>query len=169
MKTWTWRILLAVVNVMLVLSLSPAFFRGLLAHSMSLYLILNCLNVVPFTVFNTIASYQISHHFLYWTHGYWARFLFWEMQAFIFLFWFWVGWKIDLRVASRDAAPAWGIVEAVLGLALSLVLLLTRPIPPAPGYAGVFRWVVMLWAVALFAYALFSFTRLWRAPRQRAH
>jgi hypothetical protein len=167
MKTWTWRVVLPVLMVILSIGLSPWFFHGLLAHSLGLYLFVNCVNAVPFTVFNTIALYQMRHHVLIWGHRYWARSLFWEIQALVFLFWFWVGWKIDLRLAWRDSAPASALVEAVLALALSLLLFLQRPIPPAPGYAALYRSIVMLWAVALLAFAIFRAARLWSTQHAR--
>lgn len=167
MKTWACRIVLPVVMVILSMGMSPWFFGGFLAHSLGLYLVVNCLNVVPFTLFNTIAPFQINHQLFYSGHSYWARSFFWEIQVLVFLFWFWVGWRIDHRLASRDSAPASAIVEAVLAVALALFLFLNHPAPLAPGYAEIYRWIVRLWVLALLLFAILRVSRLWST--QRAH
>ncbi|MFZ0335219.1 MAG: hypothetical protein WAN10_18840 [Candidatus Acidiferrales bacterium] len=167
MKTWTWRIVLAVVNVILSIGMSPWFFGGLLAHSVNLHFFVNCINVVPTFVSAMTATYQIDHHLLYWTHGYWVRYLFWEHQLLVFLFWWWAGWKIDLKMASRDCGRAWTIAEVAVALGLSLLLPLHRPYERGYPYVVAFRFVTLAWAVALFAYSLSGFLRLWGAQQRR--
>jgi hypothetical protein len=163
MKRWAWRIVLPIPLAILSIGQAPLMFGGLLSHGLGLFFVVSCLDMIPFSVFNTIAPYQISHHWFPW----WARALFWEIHALVFLFWFWVGWKIDLRLASRDTGPAVEVVEAVVGLGLSLMLFLQRPIPPVAGYAVVYRVVVMVWAVALLAFVILRVARVWAARQGR--
>ncbi len=76
-------------------------------------------------------------------------YLFWEYNLILFLFWWWVSWKIDLRNASRDCGRAWTIAEFIFGLTLSLVLLLQsgNQNPRGP-YPQAVEWVRMGWALS---------------------
>ena len=116
LSAWKWRIILPVAMVLLSIGLSPWFFNGLLAHSFNLFFVVMALNIVPGAIQGVTYQYQLPH--LYWTHGYWVRFMFWEYMLMVFLFWWWVGWKIDLKAASLDCSRTWTIVEIILGLAL---------------------------------------------------
>jgi hypothetical protein len=167
MKGCIWRIVLPILMVLLFLGLSPRFFGGIFGHSLGLYFIVHYLNAVPLSVSNPIAQFQISHQMLYWTRGYWPRYIFWQFQLLVVLFWLWVGWKIDLKLASREPAPAVSIVEIVAGIALSLFLLLHRP------YAHIYRpddnfpVAVIFWGVLLLGYSVFRAARLWSVQHAR--
>jgi len=166
MKTWKWRIALPIANVLLAIGMSPWFYNGLLANSPNLYFAVQCLDVVPTVVSDRSATFQISHQMLYWTRGYWVRSLFWEHQVMVFLFWCWVGWKIDLASASLDCGRVCTIVEGVVGFVLSpLPYLHSRTYRMYP-YPNALRWVLIGWSVALFCYSLVRLSRV-LATRRR--
>ncbi len=152
MSSWKWRIILSAGIVLLSVGMSPWFFNGLLAHSFDLYFLVSCLNVIPGSVLSAIFPYEIGH--LHWTRGYWARFIFWQYHLMVFLFWWWVGWKIDLKFSSKGCSRRWTIAEVVAGLGLSLALFLRHDAQRLYPYPDAGRWLVMAWSLALLAYSL---------------
>ena len=155
MKAWKWRIVLSVADTLLSLGLSPQFYHGLLAHSFMFYFLVRCLNLVP-SVFVGVTGIWRSYHIILGSPGSWTFYLFWNSQFLNFLFWWWVGWKIDLKVASRDCARGWTLAEVILGFMLSLMVLLSfhagEPVAMQAARIG--------WGVALFCYSLFLLPRL---------
>ena len=73
-SAWKWRIILSVTIVLLTIGMSPWFYSGLLANSPNLHFVLNSLNTIPAQLLNMTFQNQLPH--LYWTRGYWPRFLF---------------------------------------------------------------------------------------------
>jgi hypothetical protein len=165
-SAWKWRIILSVTSVLLTIGMSPWFYHGLLANSPNLYFVLNSLNTIPGQLLNMTFQYQLPH--LYWTKGYWPRFLFWEYELMVFLFWWWVGWKVDLKAAARDLGRAWTIAEAVVGLGLSLLLFHRRTMGRSYPYPDADHWVVSGWSVFLLCYSLLRLAQLRATSRRLA-
>jgi hypothetical protein len=159
-RSWKWRIILPVAIVLLSIGLSPFYFQGILAHSFSLFFVSTALNIVPATVFN--GSYPWQQAFLRWMSSYWKRFGFWEYQFLVFLFWLWVGWKIDLKVASRDCARTWTIAEIILALACSLMAFQFRAGVQLPSCPNAIPRIAIAWSVILVSYAVFRLSQLRR-------
>jgi hypothetical protein len=157
MKTWKWRVVLSVADTLLSLGLSPQFYHGLLAHSFTFYFLVRGLNLVPST-FTEVTGIYLIYHVILGGLGPWAFYLFWNSQFMNFLFWWWVGWKIDLKVASQDCGLGWTLAEAILGLTLSLMVLFE--FRAGPQYVAM-QAVRIGWGVALFCYSLFRFRRSW--------
>ena len=163
---WKWRIILSVASVLLTIGMSPWFYYGLLANSPNLNFLVDSLNTIPREFLNMTFEKQLPH--LYWTKGYWPRFLFWEYQLMVFSFWWCVGWKLDLKAEERDLGRAWTIAEAVVGLALSLLLFHRRTMGRAYPYPDADHWVVFGWSVFLFCYSLLRLARLRTTSRRLA-
>ena len=147
MKTWTWRIVLSAANALLGFAVSPQSFHGAFAFSPGLYFLVGSLDLVPRDFVNMVGTYQIKHHLLW---GYWVRFLFWEYLLTVFLFWWWIGWKIDFKIARRSSGPIWAWAEFVLGVGLSLMLLFE----PRAERVNVPDLMSMVWGVVLVCYSL---------------
>ncbi len=96
-----------------------------------------------------------NHHLLYSTAGYWVRFLFWEYLLMVFLFWWWIGWKIDLKIARRSSGPIWTWAEFVLGVGLSLMLLFE----PRAERVNVPDLMSIVWGIVLVCYSLLQLFR----------
>jgi hypothetical protein len=156
MKHWKWRIALSAADTLLSLGLSPQFYHGLLAHSFAFYYCVQCLNLVPSVFVEVTHIFSIYHVILGWL-GPWTFYLFWNSQFVNFLFWWWVGWKIDLKVASRDCGAGWTLGDATLAFTLSLMVLLTFH---ANDHLAI-QAARIGWSVALFCYSLFRLRRLW--------
>jgi hypothetical protein len=152
MKTWTWRIVLSAANALLGFALSPQSFHGAFAFSPGLYFLVSGLDLVPRDFTNMVGTYQINHHLLW---GYWVRFLFWEYLLTVFLFWWWIGWKIDLKIARRSSGPIWTWAEFVLGVGLSLMLLFE----PRAERVNVPGLMSIFWGVVLVCYSLLQLFR----------
>jgi hypothetical protein len=152
MKTWTWRIVLSAANALLGFALSPQSFHGAVAFSPGLYFLVSGLDLVPRDFTNMVGTYQINHHLLW---GYWVRFLFWEYLLTVFLFWWWIGWKIDLKIARRSSGPIWTWAEFVLGVGLSLMLLFE----PRAERVNVPGLMSIFWGVVLVCYSLLQLFR----------
>ncbi len=164
MSTFKWRIILSVGSVLLSIGMSPWFYNGLLADSPNLHFIVKTLNTIPDQFLAMTFTYQLPH--LYWTRGYWPRFLFWEYQLLVFLFWWWVGWKLDLKAESRALGRTWTTTEAVVGLVLSLILFQRRTVNHGYPYPDAYHWVLVGWSIFLFCYSLLRFAQLWTTSRQ---
>ncbi|HXW90496.1 MAG TPA: hypothetical protein VEK33_08110 [Terriglobales bacterium] len=154
--------MLPVVSVLLPLGLSPSFLHGLFAYSPNLFFFVSCWNLVPEAILSVISP----HENLYWTHGRWALFLFWQYEFTVFLFWCWVGWKIDLRAASRDCGSACTITEILLGVALSITMFALRFRVLVPPYREAGPWIAMAWSLVILCYSLLRLSNLWTATRQ---
>lgn len=165
-SAWKWRIILPVTIVILTIGMSPWFYHGLLANSPDLHFVLNSLNTIPRQVLNMTFQSQLPH--LYWTRGYWPRFLFWEYQLMVFSFWWWIGWKFDLKAKARDLGRSWTIAEAVVVLALSLLLFHRRTMGRAYPYPDADHWVVVGWSVFLFCYSILRLAQLRTTSRPLA-
>lgn len=152
MKTWTWRIVLSAANALLGFALSPQSFHGAVAFSPGLYFLVSGLDLVPRDFTNMVGTYQINHHLLW---GYWVRFLFWKYLLTVFLFWWWIGWKIDLKIARRSSGPIWTWAEFVLGVGLSLMLLFE----PRAERVNVPGLMSIFWGVVLVCYSLLQLFR----------
>jgi hypothetical protein len=164
LNAWKWRIVLPVAIVLLSIGLSPLLFNGLLAHSFNLFFVVMTLTLVPRAIQGVTYQYQLPH--LYWTHGYWFRFMFWEQLLMVFLFWCWVGWKIDLKAAGRDCSNTWTIVEIILGLACSLVTFQIRAGERLPPYRNAGPWLAIMWSAILLSYSLLRVSQLLATPRR---
>jgi len=152
MKTWTWRIVLSAANALLGFALSPQSFHGAVAFSPGLYFLVSGLDLVPRDFTNMVGTYQINHHLLW---GNWVRFLFWEYLLTVFLFWWWIGWKIDPKIARRSSGPIWTWAEFVLGVGLSLMLLFE----PRAERVNVPGLMSIFWGVVLVCYSLLQLFR----------
>jgi hypothetical protein len=160
MKAWKWRIALSVADTLLSLGLSPQFYHGLLAHSFLFYYFVRSLNLVPSVFVELTHLYSTYHVILGWL-GPWTFYLLWESQFMNFLFWWWVGWKIDLKAASRDCGMGWTLADVILGFTLSLMVLLTFH---SNDHLAI-QAARIGWGVALFCYSLFRLRRLWAILR----
>lgn len=154
MKTWTWRVILSAANVLLLFLLLPRSFHGTFASSPGLYFVVTSLDLVPRAFGNMVVTYPINHHLLYSTAGYWAHFLFWEYLLMVFMFWWWIGWKIDLRLARHSSCQTWTWAEFVLCFSFSLMLLFERG-----EHTQALALVSIAWAVALGCYSLLQLRR----------
>jgi hypothetical protein len=152
MKTWTWRIVLSAANALLGFAVSPQSFHGAFAFSPGLYFLVGSLDLVPRDFANMVGTYQIKHHLLW---GYWVRFLFCEYLLTVFLFWWWIGWKIDFKIARRSSGPIWTWAEFVLGVGLSLMLLFE----PRAERVNVPDLMSIVWGVVLVCYSLLQLFR----------
>jgi len=92
--------------------------------------------------------------------------MFWEYQLLVFLFWWWVGWKIDMKTQSPDCSRKWTIVEIILGLACSLVTFQLRAGERLPPYPDAGPWLAIAWSVILLSYSLICLSQLWAMRRQ---
>lgn len=172
MKARKWRIVLSVADTLLSLGLSPQFYHGLLAVSFTVLYLVRCLNLVPAAFVGVTGIWRTYHVVLGGRGGGWLFYFFWNSQFLNFLFWWWIGWKIDLRVASRDCGRAWTLAEAIVGFTLSLMVLLEFR---AVGHFAMPRGRMMMtgeyavqaarigWALALFCYFAFRLRRVWGA------
>ena len=131
--------------------LSPQAFHGEPAHSSGLYLLVRCLDPVPRVVVTDI--FRLNLHVAMGHH--WLTTLFWEYILVMFLFWWWVGWKIDLKTASRGSGPTWTLAEFAVGLTLALMLFFEPRIEHGQG----FGLASMVWGVALLCYSLLQLRR----------
>jgi hypothetical protein len=155
MKTWKWRIILSVADTLLSLGLSPQFYRGLLAHSVPFYVLVSGLNLVP-SVFAEVTGIWRAYHIILGSLGSWTFYLFWNSQFLNFLFWWWVGWKIDLKIASRECGRGWMLADVILGFTLSLMVLLSFH---STDHLAI-RGARIGWGVGLFCCSLFLLPRL---------
>lgn len=127
-------------------------FHGAFAFSPGLYFLVSGLDLVPRDFANMVGTYQINHHLLW---GYWVRFLFWEYLLTVFLFWWWIGWKFDLKIARRSSGPISTWAEFVLGVGLSLMLLFE----PRAERVNVPDLMSIVWGVVLVCYSLLQLFR----------
>ncbi len=164
-RDWKWRIILSSAAVLLSIGMSPSFFNGVLANRPSLWFVTSALNLVPSSILAVLFPYEIGH--LYWTRGYWVRFVFWQSQFLVFWFWWWIGWKIDLRSAARDCSRNWTIAEIAVGLGLSFMLFIRRGAGRAYPYGGATPWLMMAWSAVLLMYSLVRLRQLRGAGGQR--
>lgn len=164
LSAYKWRIILPVTMILLLLALSPSFFHGLFAYSWNLFFVVMALTLVPRTICNVAAKYQLGH--LYWTHGHWALFLFCECLVLVALFWCWIGWKIDLKAQSRGCSRAWAIAEIVLTAGCSLVIFQLRAEQRLPPYPNASELIAIMWSVILLGYSLQRLSQLWRTRHQ---
>lgn len=159
-NTWKWRIVLSVADTLLSLGLSPQFYHGLLSRSFLVYYLVHALNLVP-SAFAEVTHIYTSYHVILRALGPGTFYVFWESQLINFLFWWWVGWKIDLKIAARDCGPGWSWAEAILGFALTLMVLLTFH----AGENVVLQAARIGWTLALLCYSFFRLTRAWAMLR----
>lgn len=160
MKTWKWRIVLSVADTLLSLGLSPQFYHGLLAQSFVVYFLVRGLNLVP-SAFVEVTHIYPAYHMILRSLGPWTFYVFWNSQFVNFLFWWWVGWKIDLKVASRDCGLGWSLADVILGFTLTLMVLLTFH----TGEHVAMHAARIGWALALFCCSLFRLPRVWAMLR----
>lgn len=170
MKNRKWRIILSVADTLLSLGLSPQFYHGLLAGSVTVLYLVRCLNLVPAAFVEVTGIWRTYHVVLGGRSSGLLFYFFWNSQFLNFLFWWWVGWKIDLRVASRDCGRVWTLAEAIAGFTLSLIVFLefrtVRHFAVARGStmmtAGYAVQAARIgWALALFCYFAFRLRQLW--------
>lgn len=176
MKNRKWRLILSVADTLLSLGLSPQFYHGLLAGSVTVLYLVRCLNLVPAAFVEVTGIWRTYHVVLGGRDSGFLFYFFWNSQFLNFLFWWWVGWKIDLRVASRDCGRVWTLAEAVAGFALSLVVFFDfRTVRhfAVPGVRMMMtgEYAVQAarigWALALFCYSIFRLRQLWTADSGR--
>ncbi len=183
MKTWKWRVVLAVANLVLAVGMSALgarewavdhrlhpeyFYHGNLYYVPTAQWLSYCLNVPSFAVVNLTGNFAMRHHLLPsgWFGTYCFYFVHYEYYLALFLFWWWVGWKIDMNLASRERRKLWiVVVEALFGIVVSMALLFQ-------GVAGLRSWVVIhaiaysmvTWGAVLLLYFVVC---LWRIPSGR--
>ncbi len=174
MKARKWRIALSVADTLLSLGLSPQFYHGLLAGSFTVLYLVRCLNLVPAAFVEVTGIWRTYHVVLGGRSGGWLFYFFWNSQFLNFLFWWWVGWKIDLKVTSRDCGRGWTLAEAIVGFTLSLMLLVdfraSRHFAVlGRGMTGeyVMQAARIGWALALFCYFSFRLRQLWNGDTGR--
>ena len=160
MKTWRWRVVLSVANLLWQIGQTSEVHVWLLSHSVSaehaIYWATYCLDVVPTTAMNLLPNFAMTHHLLWLIPG---GHLYFEYCLALFLFWWWVGWKIDTRAASRDCGLAGTIADFVLAVTLSLILFLQNGTVRHSPYPSAIWWAMIVWSVLLLC---FSLLRLWR-------
>jgi hypothetical protein len=144
------------------MALSPTFLHGLFAYSPNLYFFVSCWNLIPEAILLLISR----HENLYWTHGHWPLFLFWQYEFTVFSFWCWVGWKIDRRATLHECGKACTVAEIILGLVLSTLIFALRSQVPVPPYREAGPWIAMAWSTVILCYSLLRLSNLWRTTRQ---
>jgi hypothetical protein len=118
-----------------------------------------CLNIPPFAVSNLFLNFAMSRQVLppsWWDVNcfYFVRY---EFYVGLFFFWWWVGWKVDLKLASRNTRRTWKIVESSLGIVLALLLLTDGGIEAWSDYSvHATAWAMVAWGAALLYYFLFE-------------
>ena len=173
MKDRKWRIVLSVADTLLSLGLSPQFYHGLLARSFTVLYLVRCLNLVPAAFVDVTGIWRTYHVVVGGASGGWLFYFFWNSQFLNFTFWWWLGWKIDLKVASRDCGRGWTLAEAIGGFMLSFMMLLdfqtVRHLAMIENRMITGEYVVQAarigWALALFCYSCLRLRRVWATLR----
>lgn len=156
MKHYKWRIVLSVADTLLSLGLSPQFYHGLLAHSRAVVYLVWSLNLVP-AAFVEVTGISRTYHVVLGGQGSgWLFYFFWNSQFLNFLFWWWVGWRIDMKDASRDSGLRWSLVEVIFGFMLALMLLLAF----STRENVAIQVATIGWIAALVCYSFFRLARV---------
>jgi hypothetical protein len=148
MRRWKWRIVLAAVNLLLAIGMSAVGMReyaadhqlhpGYFYHGNRYYVptaqwISYCLNAPAHLVANMFDDFAMRYHLMpsRW-FGVWCfYFVHYEFYAAVFLFWWWMGWKVDAKMVSQNCSASWGIAESLVGLCVAVLLLF---------YGSVYVW-----------------------------
>jgi len=139
------------------------FYHGNLYYSPTAQWLSYCLNAPSFTVVNLAGNFAMRYHLLpsSWFDTYCFYFVHYEYYFTLSLFWWWVGWKIDMGPASCERHASWtAVVETLLGIVLAITLL-------SQGLSGLRTWAVthaiaasmVVWGVGLL---LFFLGCVWR-------
>ena len=173
MKTYKWRIVLSIGNVLLAVGMSAvgvhqytvdhrlhpeAFYHGNLYYVPAAQWWNYCLNAPSQAVVGLAHYYVLPSG---WS-GFWVfYFVPYEYYVAVFLLWWWIGWRIDTRASFSRIKVAWGIVELLACLALSAPLIFYGNDGLQRGYAipGVARSEIA-WGLGLLAYSLFRISVL---------
>jgi hypothetical protein len=155
MKTWIWRIVLPFANALLLFALSPQSLHGAFASSAGLYFLVSSLELVPRDLVNLMGTYQINHHWLHSTAGYWASCVFWEYVLMVSLFWWWIGWMIDRKIARRSS----GLIATWVGFVLAVGFSLMLFFEPRAERVNVPSLMSIVWGLVLVCYSLLQLFR----------
>ncbi|MGB0025165.1 MAG: hypothetical protein WBP65_25385 [Candidatus Sulfotelmatobacter sp.] len=71
------------------------------------------------------------------------------------MFWWWIGWEIDLKITRRSSGPIWTWAEFVLDVGLSLMLLFE----PRAERVNVPDLMSIVWGIVLVCYSLLQLFR----------
>jgi hypothetical protein len=183
MKTWKWRIVLAVANLFLAVGMSAVgarqwatdrnlhpeyFYHGNLYYIPTAQWLSYCLNVPSFAAVNLAGNFTMSYHLLPsgWFGTYCFYFVHYEYYLALFLFWWWVGWKIDMKLTPHEYRTLWiVVVEALLGTVVSIALLF-QGVVALRSWATIhaIAYSMVVWGAVLLLYFVGC---LWRIPSWR--
>jgi hypothetical protein len=171
MKRWKWRFVLSIVNLIVALGMSALgarewaadlivhpqyFYHGNLYYSPIAQWLSYCLNAPSFYVVNLFGSFAMRYHLLPpgWFGIYCFYFVRYEYFLALFLFWWWVGWSVDMGLASHERGTSWtALVEALCGIVLSIALL-SQGISDLRNSAVIYAIAVsrVVWGLCLLCY-----------------
>jgi hypothetical protein len=181
MHKWKWSIGLSITSLVLAIGMSALgareyevdhrlhpeyFYHGNSYYSPAGQWMNYCLNAPPYVFTNLLVDFVMRHHLLpsSWFDHYCFYFVHYEYYLVVFLFWWWVGWKIEVKLASRDSWGLWTTLESLLGIAFSAVLLFygvtglaNRNLIQAIVVSMVVWGIFLLWYFVLY---------LWRKPER---
>jgi hypothetical protein len=184
MKSYKWRIVLSLVNLVAAIGLSALgpreyeTFRRAHTHSdatvpyiPTAQLVSYCMNTPSFVLSNLLGNVGAWRMFWEerWLGGYWFQHVSVTFFLFVLLFWWWVGWRVDAQPRPIDrtelaARLGWltGAIGALVLCFISVGLLRER-LPALYAYQdSVIVISMLLWGLALVCY--FSLM-LFRAAR----
>jgi len=169
----TWRIILSTANLLgamiqSVLGLREYdAFRRQLVHSDAIFpyippaqLISYCINAPSFVFTNLLGNLPVWRAF--WAGkglaGYWFHHVSITFYLALFLFWWWVGWRVDVKPRLRNRSALAGVLGYGFGASLSLALTYVGiDILRATGFASdsggrPIAISIVLWGVGLLCY-----------------
>ncbi len=182
---WKWTLILSFGNLLLAVGMSTvglreyerfhvthpgAFYHGNIYYEPAPQLLSYCLNAPPFAVSNVFLNFVMIHHILpqSWLDVHCFYFVRYEFYVGLFLFWWWVGWQVDMKLASRNSGRAWRIVESSLGIVLALLLLADGSIGAWNDHAiQAIAWAMVAWGAILLYYFLLRFRPFIVRPAQQ--
>jgi hypothetical protein len=183
MKSYNWRILLSLVNLVAAIGLSAlgprqyeAFQQAhphahVASYIPTAQLISYCMNAPSFVLSNLLGNIRAWRIFWHgtWLGGYWFQGVSVTFYFFVFLFWWSVGWRVDSEPRPKGRTALAVALGWLVGAISSFVLcygsvgLLREEIPALGAYPDSPILIsILLWGLALFCY--FS-VMLFRAAR----
>jgi hypothetical protein len=167
MRRWKWRIALSAGNLLLAIGMSAIGLRewaidsahhvGGIGYEPTAQWLSYCINAPPFAFTNLLLNFAMGHHLL--PSGWWDvhcfHFVRYEYYVALFLLWWWIGWKIDMKLAARESGRSWTIAESSIGLVLSLMLLFVGSMDVGNDYGiHAVAWSMVGWGTVLMYYFL---------------
>lgn len=173
MKSYKWRIVLSLVNLVAAIGLSALgpreyeAFRRAHAHSDAIapyiptaQLISYCVNAPSFVLSNLLGNVRAWRMFWKerWLGAYWFQNVSVTYYVFLLLFWWLVGWRLDVQSRPKErkglAAVLGWLVSALAAVALLYVSvgLLRTDIPAQVAGGAVIPIAMLIWGLALFCY-----------------